>query len=380
MKPTQRSYLIDQMRWVAAVLMILNHAGVRWLSAADASTGMSGFWVHIGSFAPVLFFFLVGAGVALSSQSDLRPVLWKAGLLVLADQIFYWQRGAFWGLDFFGFIGISLLLVTLIKRSGYPLRLSIALMLCLCLIRWSPFESEWLNVPIINWITGRTGITNVSYPLAPWLVFPILGLCWQVGVNSKHLNFQRLFSAPVLMLVAACLFGLFLVMQGRGSVFFRWSTMSLSFFIAALALCAFVIALLKLFQRLLGASDAWRLSGPESYYVVPIHYFIVTAAALFFGKGFSPGYFLFGFVLLLIISFTFTRVTPRRIGQLPSKICLALLLLAITYIGLQGTPRPYMHEAWILITLTLCAQLCLGRFLYPTRQAMAMTQLKNVAL
>ena len=108
---------LDTLRGPAAALMIANHAGVRVLAPAHASAGRSGALVFLGSFAPVVFFFATGFGIAVSSRRAERAgaawwsVLWKAALLVVADQFFFWRAGHAFGLDFFGFIALATVLV-----------------------------------------------------------------------------------------------------------------------------------------------------------------------------------------------------------------------------------------------------------------------------
>ena len=89
---------LDVMRGLAAVLMILNHAGFAWLSARDATESAAGFVVFAGSFAPVLFFFVTGAGAGFSDakrgrSADFKLLLPKLAMLVVADQFFAWTRG-----------------------------------------------------------------------------------------------------------------------------------------------------------------------------------------------------------------------------------------------------------------------------------------------
>ena len=60
---------LDVLRGIAAVLMILNHAGFRLLSGVDASSSISGAAVFLGGFAPVVFFFATGFGIALSTRA-----------------------------------------------------------------------------------------------------------------------------------------------------------------------------------------------------------------------------------------------------------------------------------------------------------------------
>jgi len=79
--------------------MVVNHAGLHWLSARDAEVSLSGALVFLGSFAPVVFFFVTGFGTALSSAGRVRPaplgpLFARSGLLIVADQFFAWPYGS----------------------------------------------------------------------------------------------------------------------------------------------------------------------------------------------------------------------------------------------------------------------------------------------
>jgi len=96
--------------------MVVNHAGLRWLSPRDAESSLSGAMVFLGSLAPVVFFFVTGFGTALSAAGRLRPaplgpLFLRSALLVVADQFFAWPYRTPWVLDFFSFIGLTVLVV-----------------------------------------------------------------------------------------------------------------------------------------------------------------------------------------------------------------------------------------------------------------------------
>ena len=103
---------LDVLRGMAAVLMIVNHAGYRLLSPQDALNSWVSPGVFLGSFAPAVFFFATGFGIGLSrsvlpARLDWTGLAWKAALLTVADQFFYWSKGVRLGLDFFSFIAIA---------------------------------------------------------------------------------------------------------------------------------------------------------------------------------------------------------------------------------------------------------------------------------
>ena len=116
---------LDLLRGLAGLAMVVNHTAVAVVPAAaatlvslpEAPLSMTPVqWASfLGSFAPVLFFFISGVGYGLQARPGgvpAKPGLWpKVAVLVLADALL-WRVAGFWiGLDFFGFIAASMLLL-----------------------------------------------------------------------------------------------------------------------------------------------------------------------------------------------------------------------------------------------------------------------------
>lgn len=53
---------IDVLRDLAAILMVVNHVGYKTLDPHQLNGSLAGNLVFIGSFAPVIFFFVTGVG------------------------------------------------------------------------------------------------------------------------------------------------------------------------------------------------------------------------------------------------------------------------------------------------------------------------------
>ena len=98
---------LDLLRALACACMILNHAAVK--SPGIATSPIISASEFVGGFAPVLFYFATGLGYGIQSVkpggSHGFGFLTKVAILLVAD------------LDFFTFIGLSMLALELIRRQ-----------------------------------------------------------------------------------------------------------------------------------------------------------------------------------------------------------------------------------------------------------------------
>jgi hypothetical protein len=123
MKAKTTELELDVLRGVAVAFMLINHAGVRWLDTAQATDSLALWLVELGSHAPVLFFSITGVGYALGGghRSTPKPtvdVLYKAGLLLIADGFMRGGDFSYIGWDFLAFIGFAAIAVQLIRRAS----------------------------------------------------------------------------------------------------------------------------------------------------------------------------------------------------------------------------------------------------------------------
>jgi uncharacterized membrane protein len=283
--PSSRKFVIelDVLRGIAAVLMIVNHAGYRLLSADDAVHSGIAPAVFLGSIAPAVFFSATGFGIGLSRSStplafDWFGVLWKAALLVVADQFFFWSRGASWGLDFFSFIAIATVTVSLISQLRQAIGICISLSIFLLILRYgiAPILGGAEHpMALAEWFLGVRTVSDVSYPLSPWMVFPLMGfvcgtLYKRVSLTSPEPRndwFKR--GGAIAVVCFALALGMSLLNRG----FFRWGTVSVAYFVLAVG----VVAVAGLFSMALvicggSASRALSLRGVASFAVIPLHY------------------------------------------------------------------------------------------------------------
>ena len=286
---------LDVLRGLAALLMIANHGGYRLLTAADATQGVLGASVFIGSFAPVVFFFATGLGIALGAKApNLRSVLIKALLLIVADQLFFWRRDLPWGLDFLGFIAVSSVLVSLIAQSSRAMGLCVAGIVGLLALRYA--IAPRLPVPgfdpgALEWLMGVRAVPEVSYPASPWLVYPLLG--FMAGRIYRKVDLHEPMPRNRWLAVGAAVAVATLLaaagLAAWGAVFHRWGTVSASYFVLSLGVLA-CAGLLSMVVTMVWPRIASGLSlrGVASFAVIPVHYAMLEAAAAIFDPPLAP--------------------------------------------------------------------------------------------
>ena len=284
MSSAHTSRQLDIFRGFAAILMVLNHAGFQWLAPLDAMTGIDGIAVFLGSAAPALFFFATGVGMGLSRR---RTVDWaglgrKVLLLLIADLFLSWSVHRWIGLDFFAFCAISMLAVALVTATRRPV-VTAAIAVAACLLvryafvsRLQPLAGDY---PVVAFVSGIDGVADVSYPLSPWLVFPLAGFI------LGRLSARREGAAPrgCVALLAAATGGMAWWMDSRGAVMHRWNTVSVAYFLFAIA---FVGAVWLVADALAASGSrlvsALQTRGPASLLIVPVHYALIGIAAAAF--------------------------------------------------------------------------------------------------
>ena len=368
---------LDVLRGIAALAMILNHAGYRLLSAQDATQSGVSALVFFGSFAPAIFFFATGFGIGLSRSAEPRPfdwvgVLWKAALLIVADQFFFWSKGVAWGLDFFSFIAIATLLVSLLSRLRGAVSVCLSLATLLLLTRyglatvWSPHEQL---SPILEWLLGARGVTAISYPLSPWMCFPLMGFACGVAYQGVDLS-QRLQRNAWLqrggLLATVCLvaaLGLFLLNRS----FFRWGTVSVSFFILAVGVVS-AVGLFSVLTVIHGQrfSNALALRGVASFAVIPLHYALLEIVVQWLPQPTSPLNFVF--VVASVICITFIGAAKfadlaAGVAASPKQALLFVCSVAAVLLLAFAIHAPAVSSAAPAAAVTLLAQLLVATLL-----------------
>ncbi len=321
--------------------MIFNHAGFALLAPGLASHGASGVLVFAGSFAPVLFFFAVGFGAALDTRrGDDWAVIYKVLLLLLADQFFAWSSSRLWGLDFFAFIGISLLTAKAVMRLSRPVFGATVLIALVLLLRFvvgvAVGSSADLPAPI-HWVFGVKGFEAVSYPLAPWLVYPL----WGVVMARGWLRYgASIASKQWLWLVGPMLASGSLAVSAYwlGLSFHRWGTVGIGYFILSVSVLLAFVLMSLLYQRLVRPSAGMlALGGVASFMVVPVHYVMLKGGLLPRETAAGLAYLLIT-CTVAVLSFLLSKWMEQRLQQHkpnPQKQLgwTGMLLLAVLALG-----------------------------------------------
>lgn len=339
---------LDVFRGLAAVAMVFNHAGFALLSKHDAAQGVSGLLVFAGSFAPVLFFFATGFGLGLRRPGAGDSVLAKVVLLVLGDQLLVWSRGEPWGIDFFGFIALSTLIVAWLARRENGERLALIAIVAVLAARFvvSPLLKDLIVAPgILAFLTGARPQDHISFPIGPWLVFPLAGFVLSrafaarrsspaddQSTGSRRRTMLAMFGCVVGGAVAAWL------LAGRGpSAFFRWGSMGIGYFalsVAVLGAAGMLSVAVVSFPRAL--SGAVQLRGVTAFLVVPLHYALVRVLESIGVAEVAPVFYVVLATLVTMVSFWLATRLAAYFQQPSSLVQRAGFAVQAALIGVCG--------------------------------------------
>jgi hypothetical protein len=292
---------LDLFRGIAALLMVVNHAAVRWQPDARAWSGTVEAFFFLGSFAPVLFFFATGAGSGIQSRSAAPRghrygFLNKVVILFCADALLSLGSTEGFRLDFLGFIALSMLVLEPLRAMRRPLPAAAAACAAAAVIRFGLGSSAVLArlpeavAPGVALLTGARSTPVLSYPPFPWLCLPLAGFLLGHLIAGRRDELHARFGRTCLWLGGAGLacgaatWGLL----RSGHVLMRYGTVSVSFFVLSFAVLAAALLLAALASRVdaLASLRRWLgLRGVASLSVVPLHFLLILAA----GRVASPG-------------------------------------------------------------------------------------------
>ncbi len=110
---------LDILRGLAAILMIINHVGYKTLAPNLTEGGLSGTLVFIGSFAPVLFFFVTGVGFYVVSFTVIFVGLAWSLALCGDSRLKIWENAvSLTGISSLAVVFIHYYLIYLLKLIG----------------------------------------------------------------------------------------------------------------------------------------------------------------------------------------------------------------------------------------------------------------------
>lgn len=392
---------LDILRGLAALMMVTNHLAVKVLTPEQWSNGFLGNLTFIGSFAPVVFFFVTGMGYGIQSQRQQHSSRWssvlnKVAILMVADLLMHWSVGRWIGLDFLGFIGLSMLLLEVIRLRKQPILYCAAGIVIISGLRFisvpliTKLFGYTVDLPIVHWILGNPAVPGISYPLSPWIVYPLLGFI--VGAMAvRHwamINTRRW--QMVIKLTGLALFPTLIgfVIAWKGGVFFRWGTMNLNFYIVSFAAILFsmagslaICATAKSKPQLKPLQTALALPGIASFAIVPIHYFLIALLARAGVKDLHG----FSFCLMLLILTTLTFLLAQGLAEFSHKLSQMqsqkkLWLMLVVAIALfSGITLLFGQEAALLPLFTRTDGQLLLCLLFAVRSPFEQPSLKSQA-
>jgi hypothetical protein len=371
--------VVDVFRGLAAVLMVINHVGVSFY-AGNPAQGL-GIWsilIHLGSYAPVLFFTCTGIGYGLASPA--RQVVWrdtfvKIALLLAADNLLVQQGGGVLGLDFFGFTAVAMLFLTLLRRTRRPVAVAMILIILLFMIRFA--VGPWLSPRIepgtfLQWIMGFSQVTGMSYPLSPWLIYPLIGFgLARISADATLRHRQVVRGAVMLVLGMSALATAWLTW--RGASYHRWGTVSVLYFLSSLLVLALGYAASATATRSGSHAGRLQLDGMASFLVVPAHYALISLLHEGGLPRLHEGWqFLMLALVMVVLALTLSARVSKAISQFASALpvgrglMLAVVVLAVSVFLAQATqivPRSLL-SIWFLpamVCIAMALQLRLSR-------------------
>lgn len=320
---------LDLFRGMAAIFMIVNHSGYQLLHE-DASAGGWPTWlVFIGSAAPALFFFATGVGIGFSqsSRESAASAIRKVVLLLLADMLLNWSNGTFLGFDFFGFAAVATATLWLVRRASRPVLVCVALLVLVLVLRFglaTAIRGWVVDDPLLAFVTGIVPVRHVSYPLGPWLAFPLLGFL----VGKRWCEGGSAAERWVIGLAAVACIALSAALAVHGATVFRWGSVSIAYFLCAVGIVAAAwLCAERVVEALPVSARAMSLRGPASLLIVPLHYGILGLLEWLSPSPWSSAAWALTTIALVLIVFMLSRalISNARRLAVPSFVTQAMI-------------------------------------------------------
>jgi len=285
---------IDLLRGFAVIFMLVNHSVLSWTNYEDGNHALLSALFFVGSYAPAIFFFVTGVGYGVAHKvgkvASFSSVFFKVIILLIAD---VFLRGALstsfptFGLDFLGFIGLSMLVLYALRGRFYGVLLAIILLVVILFLRFAfPKFLNLYGIDIgnsyyISVFTGQAGykISGFSYWLVPWLIYPLAGFLLGVLIEGRKAYIESSKLIPLCLLVVGIFTSIVSAyLLSKGLPIFRWGSMSFNFFISSIAcisLLLFLVCIFFRFEVFTRLISPISLRGVSSLAIVPIHYFFI---------------------------------------------------------------------------------------------------------
>jgi uncharacterized membrane protein len=283
---------LDLLRGVAGALMVVNHTGYKWLNEAQLADPAISALVFAGSCAPVVFFATSGVGHGLGSGSTRVPdrlgLLRKVAILLLADALLWLSPTQWYGLDFLGFIGLSMLALDPLRHARHPLRWALGGIVLVTILRFGVGEAVkgWPQTPTnaaLRIALGIDPVEGVSYPVLPWIAYGLTGFVVGAVAKDARAWIDRRFAWVLagLAIVLAVNVGATRVLVATGRAIHRWGYVSLAFYFVGFAAIAAALGLALVAARWGGERTRRLLDLPglASLAVVPLHYVVIALVA-----------------------------------------------------------------------------------------------------
>ncbi len=366
------SMSLDVFRGFAAILMIFNHAGYAWL-LDDANRGWPSVPVFLGSMAPALFFFATGVGMGLGPGRLKRPggvwdLAWKCALLVAADQLLFLRDGRGPGLDFFGFIALSMVVVSVIDASAQARRNALCFVGVVLAVRYGVVPllkgTALYQDPLLAFLVGSRVVDRVSYPLAPWIVYPLMGYWvarqgwYPLATLGAHKQTRDDNSRRTWVLVG--IVGLVAVASAvlsiAGKDFYRWGNMNAPFLILSFGVLGVTVLVAEFVTvRWPLLAEKLSLRGVAAFLVVPVHYGLIHVATSVLPVPWSPAAYLVGGVGAVGLAFVLSRWIASGLLRLSRQALIPCALLVLGCVA--GTAMQWVPQGHSMMALVVLGQM-----------------------
>lgn len=214
---------------------------------------------------------------------------------------------------------------------------------------------------------GRDSTPGFSYPIFPWICFPLAGFILGVLAQRFRSQLEARFRRITAFLVgsAALCFGAAGLLIANDYPPNRWGTMSISYFCISAGVLAlsilFALAALRL-SILVPAARLLSLRGIGSLAVVLLHFVFVALFGVTLGRISSETAYLSACALFVVIVFTASRFVAAAGDRLASiSRSSALWLAIVTTSASAGMLLAVLPSASYLtrVSIACAGQLCL---------------------